>query len=433
MSAYKKIYFVSLLMMSQLIVNGQNIHHFFVQDIYQRSYFNPALNNSGKVMIASGLGLDFSTNGPAVSDFIVKKPEGGLLLSASSAINAMEPLNDVFGYSAVNTFDFSIQTPIGRISAGHAWKANGWMEYSKDLAELLTFGNGEFIGETIQIGPQIDYINYNEVYLGIQKDIGILSIGAKIKRLSGVEAIKTGNSKIELTTSDDIYQLTLASEYELNSSGAFSYTDINNFDLNVENFSFENFLSSNGGWAFDIGASANLGEKLELSLSILDIGGMDWDADPATYSSSTTQTFDGIDVSEYITSEEEFVILDSIESLLDLQETSTTFSTKLPTQIFLGGTFKLSDLWSFGAIVHSKGNGDRRENVLGLNATARLYKFLSAGVLYAIKNGQATNIGLHTSVKVGPVTGFLSTDSILKVGSLSSKNGTLRAGLSIKL
>ena len=162
---------------------GQNLHYFFIENVYQRSYFNPALDNDYNVSIASGLGLDFSTSGPSISDVTTKNPEGGLIVSASDAIAKMDDVNDIYGYTSVNTIDVSVNTPFVRISAGHAWKAQAWMEYTKHLAEFVTNGNGAFIGETMNLSPQLDYINYNEVYLGFQKSFGPLSIGARIKRL----------------------------------------------------------------------------------------------------------------------------------------------------------------------------------------------------------------------------------------------------------
>ncbi|MFT6334047.1 MAG: hypothetical protein ACJATI_000779 [Halioglobus sp.] len=428
-----KIISLVIFILFTTVAIGQNINYFFIDDTYQRSYFNPALNDEGKFSISSGLGVDFITNGPSIDDFIIDGPEGNLILSPANAISSMNDVNDIYGYSSVNTFDASIKLPFCRLSIGHAWKANGWMSYTKDLANFVTFGNGPFVGETLNLAPQIDYINYNEVYLGIQKSFGSLSIGVKAKRLNGVEAIKTENSKIDLTTSDDIYQLTTDTDFEMVATSAFSYTDIDDFNLNIQNFSFDNFFSNNGGWAFDLGASLSVGDKLELSLSVLDIGSINWDVGSKRYSSQGSRSFDGIDIANYINTDNEIVVLDSLESLLDITETSTEFSTTLPTQIYLGARFKINNLWTVGAIVQSIGNGDRRTNVLGLNATASIYNWLSAGVLYAAKTGNVANIGISAAAKLGPLTGFLSTDNILKVGDFDGTNSNFRAGLSLRI
>lgn len=421
--------FVSL----SLCMKSQNLHYYFIDDIYQRSYFNPALNNKNNLVLASGLGLDFNTNGPSIENVTIENPAGGLIISAGDALSEMNATNDIFGYVSVNTIDASINTPFVRISMGHAWKGQAWLEYTRDLAEFVTNGNGPFVGETMNLSPQLDYINYNEIYLGLQKSFGPLSMGVRVKRLSGVEVIKTRNNKIDLTTSDDIYQLTVESDFELSSSRVFQYEDLDEFSLNVQSFSFDNFMKNNGGWAFDIGASLEVGDRLELSLGVVDIGSIDWDVDPKTYRSNSTQNFDGIDVSEYIASDEEFVILDSVEALLELTETNEVFSTSLPSKIYLGGKFKISNLWSVGALIQSNGTGDRRANVVAFNGTTKLYKFLSVGALYSIKSGNLTNFGLHTTVKVGPVIGFLSTDNIFGFGSLNSTNANIRAGLSIRI
>ncbi len=432
-----KILKINLLAITVLLsvtaVYAQNINYFFIDDIYQRSYFNPALNDEGKISVASGLGVDFITNGPSINDFIIDGPNGNLRLSAANAIMAMNDVNDIYGYGSVNTFDLSVRVPFVRLSVGHAWKTNGWMNYTKDLADFVTFGNGQSVGETLNLGPQINYINYNELYLGVQKSFGPLSIGAKVKRLNGVEAIVTKNSKIELTTSDDIYQLSLDTDFEMMVSSAFNYTDIDDFDVNIQNFSFENFLSNNGGWAFDIGASVSLGDRIEVSLSVLDIGSIDWDVDPKSYSSKGVQTFDGIDIADFINTEDEIVVFDSLENLLEVTETSAGFSTTLPSQVYLGGRFKLSDLWTFGAMIQSLGNGERRANVMGVNATASIYKWLSAGVLYSAKTGNPANFGLSIKTEFGPLIGFLSTDNILNLGTFDGKNSNFRAGLSLRI
>jgi hypothetical protein len=177
----------------------------------------------------------------------------------------------------------------------------------------------------------------------------------------------------------------------------------------------------------------DLGDRLEISLGIADLGGINWDLEPKTYTSNQIQTFDGIDVAEYITSDDEIVLLDSLETLLDLIETNESFSTSLPAKIYLGGNLKLTNLWSVGALIQSNGSGDRRINVLAINGTARLYSFLRVGVMYSMKNGNPMNLGLQTTVKVGPVIGFLSTDNLLRVGSFKSTNGNIRAGISIGL
>jgi hypothetical protein len=432
MNISKSISLVVCVFFTSLAI-GQNVNYFFIDDIYQRSYFNPALNDEGRFSVSTGLGVDFITNGPSLNDFIVDGPEDNLILSPANAISSMNDVNDIYAFSSVNTFDASIKIPFCRLSIGHAWKANGWMSYTKDLANFVTFGNGPFVGETLNLAPQLDYINYNEVYLGVQKSFGPLSIGVRAKRLNGVEAIRTENSKIDLTTSDDIYQLTVDTDFEMLASNAFSYTDIDDFDLNIQNLSFDNFFSNNGGWAFDLGASASVGEKLELSLSVLDIGSINWDVDTRRYSSQGSQSFDGIDIAKYINTDDEIVALDSLESLLEITESSAEFSTTLPTQIYLGARYKISDLWTVGAIIQSIGNGDRRANVFGLNASANIYKWLSAGVLYSAKTGNIANIGINATVRLGPLSAFLSTDNILKVGNFDGTNSNLRAGLNLRI
>lgn len=412
---------------------AQGNGYFFIDDIYQRSYFNPALNDSEALTIASGFGVDFNTNGPGLSDFLIENDEGGLLISAANAIPDMNAANDIFGNASINTIDVSIPTSFGNISIGHAWKATGWFQYTQDLASFVTFGNGNFIGETLQLAPNIDYQNYNEIYIGYQKSFGPLSIGARVKKLNGVETISTNEgSTISLFTSNDIYQLTLESDFELRTSQAFTFNNLEDFDLNLQGFSTNNLFSNNGGWAFDLGASIDIG-KLELSASIVDIGSINWDAQTTIFSSNTTSTFEGIDVGEFINTEDGFVVLDSVEALLGLEESDASFSSSLPSQINLGVIYSINDQWAIGALARSIGTGDRNYSVLSFNVSTAINTYIHLGATYSIINGTTSNIGLNGKLKIGPVSAFLSSDNILQFADFRGQSSSLRAGLSISL
>lgn len=429
----KRTWTILLLCLYGVCTYSQETHLYFIEGALQRSYLNPALLPDKGVSIATGLSFDINTNGPSINDFVTENAEGNLTLSPSNAISKMDDSNDIFGEASIHTIDAAFKVGGVRLSLGHAWKARGWLNYSQDLAALITQGNAQFIGQEIEIGPQIDYLNYNELYLGAQTEIGVLSIGGRIKHLSGVEVVKTMSDDISLYTDDDIYQLRVTTDLDLVSSQAFTYTDLNDFSLTTSDFTTQNLLSANGGWAMDLGASVHLDDKLEISLGIVDIGYMRWTEDTKRYTSNQVAAFDGIDAGAFISSDDELFLEDSVRQLLSITEVDTSFTTYLPAQINLGARLKISELWTIGGVIRSTGAGDRRSQIIGLGANARLYPFLTVGGSYTIENGTFTSIGLHAIGKVGPLRGFVATDNLAGLFSDASRNVNFRAGLSLGL
>lgn len=413
---------------------AQNLQPFFIKDVFQQSYYNPALNTKGNINLATTLGVDISTNGPSLAEITNETNDGKLVISAETALDNMNDYNDIYGYTNIHTLDFSINTPLVRLTVGHALKASGWTQYSKNLAELITYGNAPYVGQTLDIGPKFDFLSYHEFYLGVQKSFGPLSVGANFKYLSGTNAFKTESSKLELTTSDDIYQLHVNTDYRVLSSNSFVFEDITNFDLNVDNYDFNNAFNGNNGFAIDLGAAFEVNDKLQLSASIMDLGSINWNTESYVYSSNISKSYEGVDISDYFNNEEEFAIEDSLKNLLELEEEDVEFSTSLPSHIYIGGTYQLTSSLAVGALIHSRGSGDQRTNSLALNATTTIGGWLSVGGMYVIKENNFSNLGLFASGKIGPVRGFISTDNVVSyLSPENAKSANIIAGLNIQI
>jgi len=412
---------------------SQDLQYFFVDDVFQRTYINPALHKDKMFSASSGLMTGIGTDGPVYNDLVNKNTEGKYILDLADAVNSMDDAHNIFFDGAVHTLDLGVNLKVFRLSAGHAWKSSGFLQYTKDFAEIAAFGNAPFVSETKSLGPQIQYFNYNELYIGFQKYIGPISIGAKIKRLSGVQGIKTEASKIDITTDEDFYALTVDSDYTLNSSGAIDYFALDSINFNFQRLSFDNFMKGNNGWAFDLGASFDIGERLELSLSMIDIGSITWDTNAKSLTSKKVQTFDGIDLTKFVGTDDEIIVEDSIRALLGFVESNGDFSTTLPSQIYIGAKFQLSELWTLGALIHRMNYGGIARNAFALNATTQISVF-KVGVQYTARSESIFNIGINGSAKVGPVTGFLSLDNILSIPDpLATRHSSIRGGISVSL
>jgi len=425
---------IGLLILLSASSTAQDLQYYFVDDTYQRSYTNPALTNDNTLHLASGIAGSLGTDGPAFGSIASKDTEGKYTLDLQQAIDMMKPSQFIFGSQSIHTLDVSVDLKVFRISAGHAWKAHGILQYSRDLAEVATYGNAPYIGETKSIGPAYEYMNYNELYIGFQKYVGPVSVAARVKRLSGVQGLQTTASKIDITTDDEFYALTVDTDYTVNSAGGtLQYFDIDSLDVNLSRLSFDNFLSGNSGWAFDLGASMDLGDRLEVSLGLIDIGKINWDTESTELTSTKVQTFEGIDLTDYVLTDDDILLEDSIRALLDFEEKASTFSTTLPRQIYLGGRLRLSDTYTVGALLHTTTYQDKTRTALALNATAT-WGIARLGLQYTARSESAFNIGINGSLHVGPAIGFFTFENILALRQLTdTQYAALRLGLSVSI
>lgn len=414
-------------------MTAQDTQYFFLEDVFQRSYLNPALINTQRFTVASGLAAHFGTDGPVYNDLFSKNSSGIPVLNIENGISKMHTLNNIFGGVSIHTLDIGFKLKNINIAVGHAWKLKGFLQYSKDLAEIGAYGNAQYIGETKSLGPSYEYINYNEVYMSLQKKIGLINVGLRIKNLSGEQTIQTIENKINLTTEEEIYAIQIESDYTVNSSGTLEYFRVDSLDISAKAFSIDNIFKANNGWAFDIGASIDLNKKMELSFGANDLGSITWDKDAKSLRANGDNTYTGIDLSSYIGTDEDILVEDSIRALLEFEETEGEFTSSLPSQYYLGGRYKLNDIWTLGGLFVSSNFTKKSRYTLVVNTTAK-WKLWSIGFQYTANSENATNIGINGGIYIGPVVIFATIENILALPNKQNSNyNAMRLGLSLNL
>jgi len=158
-----------------------------------------------------------------------------------------------------------------------------------------------------------------------------------------------------------------------------------------------------------------------------------WDTNATQLSSKKVQTFDGIDLTDYILTDDDIVLEDSIKALLDFEEQSATFSTALPRQVYVGGRLQLSDTYTVGALIHTTTYQDKTRTAIALNATAT-YGVARIGLQYTARSESAFNIGANAALHIGPVIGFMTFENILALTDLTkTRYAAVRAGISVSI
>jgi Family of unknown function (DUF5723) len=391
----------------------------FMRDVWQSNKTNPAIVQPNAFTLSViGLRNDLSFDGPTYNQ-IVTRQNGKSVIDVDRFINYLQPENLIRDDLEISTLELAFRIKGLTLILGHAMKYNAFLKYPKALPQMVWQGNAQFIGETVELGNELQLTGYQELGIGAAYKSGNLTFGVKAKLLSGIADASTDRDRNSATlfTSPDVYQITLGADYILNTSNSLdynSYTDLN-ADFNFGNFTFDRFFSANTGLAWDLGARLELG-KLDIAVSVLDLGQINWDDNVTNYRATQSYEYDGLDFSQALTGGESANFdqaLDTLEQLFQPEKTNIGYSTTLPRKVYLNALYTLNDMLSVGGLIFYEKFRGESVMAVAVGANVKLISALTVGATYGVKKGSYDNLGLNLTVNLGPIQIFGVTDNII--------------------
>jgi hypothetical protein len=396
-------------------------------DLWSANAVNPAFFPKDKKIVLGlpGFGVDAAHSGDVGYNDLFRREGDRRLIDLGRLVDRLEPENRVHYEHRFETVSLGIRLPAGLfLQAGHSVRLQTAATYPKTLAQLLWNGNGPYVGQTLDIAPNVEVFDFNELSLGLGWGTERLRLGGRLKYLSGISALRTDETRQQATvfTDSDIYQLTLETDYAFHSASIISGIDTAGlgFDLRTE-VAKGKLFSQNRGLAFDLGASVQLGERLTLSAGALDLGGrINWSSNAQYFASKGAYQYDGVrfpgtDIINAADSIRFDAQLDTLNDIFRFEKTAQTFETELPLRLYAGGTFRLSDKWTFGAVFFHQNSARRSTTSFGLNALWRPLDWLSLGGMYSVNDRSAANLGFRVGLHPGPLQLYLVSDNMLNV------------------
>lgn len=434
-----------LLLLAATQVFGQQELLFQTQtNLWQANTLNPAFFPADK-KVAIGIGafsLDLGHSGDvAIQDFF-RESGGKTYLDFSQVLDKLEASNEVRVDSRIETVSFGLKRGKWGLLFNHALRQNGGGDYPKSLPALIWEGNGKFIGQTLDIAPAGSFEAFNEIGVGLSRKIGLVTVAGRMKFLSGAAAFESDpdHRKATVYTNPDIYQLTLETDYTFRSAVIVNGIDTSGlaYDINWGDVKRGQLFSKNRGFGLDLGITAKLGERLQVSASILDLGAkINWKDNANEFKSKGKWEYAGVEIpgTDIISGADDIDFsnqLDEINDIFKFEKKASEFETKLPTRIYLGANLKLTEkLGVAGSLFHLNGE-NRTATAAGVSGTWSPLRWLAVGAMYAVNDQSATNIGFHTNLKIGPLQGYFVSDNLLNVfQARTSPNLNFRIGGSL--
>ncbi|MEM8585476.1 MAG: DUF5723 family protein [Bacteroidota bacterium] len=408
---------------------------------WQSTFSNPALLHSldGKITVGlPGIYNDLRSENITLGDVLVEE-DGRRILDISRGIASLEERNELRDQADFETIGLAYRGKKWAFGFSHRIRYDGAINYPKTLVQVIWEGNAQFLGETVDIRPDLRIGGYHELaFSAAYKLTDKLSVGGRVKLLSGINQVSSQEGgRLTLRTDEVAFALELDQDYTINSAGALDYQDARNFDLDTEfaRFTTDNLFGSNTGIAIDLGAQLDLG-VLRIQAAAQDLGGtINWSKDVNNYTLSGTEAFTGLDVLENLLNDTASLsgIVDSLEEQFNPTETSTGFSTTVPSRYMLAGEFDLNERLTLGALLYLlDGFTEDSETAAAVSARFRVADFLSVGGVYGYRAGEFTNLGLNAILALGPARLLLATDNVFTVfRPLDANQANVRLGLSL--
>ncbi|NQV03217.1 MAG: hypothetical protein HQ542_11260 [Bacteroidia bacterium] len=311
----------------------------------------------------------------------------------------------------------------------------------RNLCYMLWYGNTapQLFGKYVNISPSVDALVYDEwavSFSGYALDQK-LSLGGRLKYLSGRINVRTKRSQVDFYTDTATYRIHISSDFEIQTSGIYDFEKY--FEQAVPSLIFP----GNHGVGVDVGFNYQISNSFSINASILDFGFINWQTNTMSLVSQNPGEefiYDGLNLNDFMAISDD---LDSFgkmvtDSILDLAHIDSVFDEPyvswLPVRYNLGGSYSINDQHYFNLLLNGISWNHQFFPALSLAYYYSYKKFLGIMVSYNIFNNQYTNIGGGIGITGGPVQLYILSDNILGFFSYrKTNNSSIQFGINISL
>jgi hypothetical protein len=404
---------------------------YFMNQVHQADNLNPATENCCNgyysLPVLSGIYVNLANSGFDYNDLIhpgTGNLSDSLIIDINNVKGKLGKINYVLNDLSIPIFGFGFLSGKSFLSLEISNKTKINISYPENLV-ALTDGNASFIGEDNaaninQFGP--DFINYYEFAFGWSRQMtNKLRLGAKLKLLSGMAAVKSKQSDFKLVTADTTYAMRLETDlnYNISAPVEYSYDEnglINSIDYNNSNVIKDISPNRNFGLAIDFGAIYQLTDKLKLYGSITDLGFIRWGKFSQNIYQKGVFEYSGLSLDSVFNKSSDYNELsawrDSLNDFFQFNHSEKKFSTFLNANAYLGASYDVANFLNFGFLSRTSYYNRSIHQAFTLSANFKPVNSFSASISYSIMNREYKNLGLGLAYRLGPIQLYLVTDNL---------------------
>ncbi|HPW65613.1 MAG TPA: DUF5723 family protein [Salinivirgaceae bacterium] len=389
---------------------------------------------SGQILPPLNLGI--SVNSFCYSD-IVYKPGGAFGDSLATVFHdvgksrafadGLKPVNRIDFHTYIDLLHFGFRTKNVFWHFSMVEKVEAGVSFPRDLLRLLVYGNDDFPDPYVDLsGFGAKALHYREIGLGITHEQStVFSYGVKAKALFGMGNLQFDKSTLEWRTDPVTGNFIFNADFDINASQPIVevtdlYYDSEGDSLviktNQKDLDPIGYVTNmkNGGIAIDLGATYSPVSNLKLHASVTDLGFIRWNDNVTNLRAKGELNFTGICLNDFLDDSLDMgnLYIDSLFKTFDPKLSHDSYKTTIPLKMFVGASYQLADILSFGALYHGRlWNNELNSSVtLSANLNNRGFGLV---VSYTLMKDSYKNIGVGLALKLGGWQTFLMTDNIL--------------------
>jgi len=442
---YKIVFSLALLFGAGLQMWSQTQNSlYFMNGIPQASGVNPARTPDCGfyigIPILSPLSTQISSSPLAYEDIIYPHPMQDSLITflhplgdQDAFLDKIKPLNVLLADTRASVLSIGFSTGAGFFTLDLTTRAEASLYFPGDLARLVLEGADEG-GVYNMDGTGADFSGFDEVALGWSGDIGSKwKIGVRGKALFGFGNISTTRSELEVSTSEEFWNI--QSDMEFSASIPFAEV-VYDEDGNIEDIIIEDEVSStrplalfkqafnakNFGLAVDLGVDYRPSDRWLLSASVLDIGYIHWTDEVHKVSFKTDYDYSGLEVNPFeFTGDLSFgdyvdssfsAMADSLAGGLEFTPGGAYYS-RLNPKLYVGASWWATPNINFGLLSRTDFLREAIFEQLTASANFSAGRILNFTLSYTYMTDYWKNIGAGISLNAGPLNLYLISDNTL--------------------
>jgi hypothetical protein len=349
-----------ILCWSSLILSQESSTLFFMYTLPQSNFINPAVQIPYKVYVGmpllSSIHFNYSNSWFSYNDMISRTPDNSLHVNVNHLLTKPGTIQKISTELQINLVSFGFLYKEYYFNFSITDKFDLGANLPTNSFQLTLNGNRPYEGETLDLsGLGVHSLYYREWAFGASKILNEnLTIEAKVKLLFGKAALVVNRSSATLTTELPVFFWDINSNYRIDASPFVLTRDaagkITSVNLPPGVSPITLLLNRNNkGLGFDAGFIWKMNENVTLSGSLLDLGLIRWQYYPVNLSEKGTIIFQGINFNSQTNVIKNFrQLADSIQKNNQAISQTKIFYTALAPQLYLGGTYKLSNNLNIG-------------------------------------------------------------------------------------
>ena len=410
--------------------------------LHQSQWYNASNQTDAKISIGipviSGTSFYIYNSGFTYNSLFKRVNDSTVSLSPSDFIDKLKDRNMLAFGANISILSANYAKENFTVGFSVSDKADVRFTYPKDLFRFAWYGNGAYIGQSLNIGDfGMKASWYREYALHGTYNMGKWTFGASPKLLFGKTNINTKASYLKVYTDADYYALTASTEMNIQTSGFADSADRAAGNMAFPGYAFNN---KNLGLGIDLGASYELNEKIKLSAGINNLGYIRWKSNVHTYSAGPTEfKFEGFDIAPLFQGDSSDILstdqyIDSVINVVKFKKGTDAYTTGLPVEFFAVGSYQINDMHNVGLQVSTQKFSKKMLWASTLFYRIELSKHFSGTLTYTAKSNSAFNIGGGLVARFAGMQWYLVTDNWwAALKPLDSKNMNVNMGINIAI